>query len=230
MKIYAVNSKLKLPDILFQEFMEWIEPNYQERILRYRFWEDRQRSLLGHILYRYALIKQFHFNNNEIVIAENAYGKPYLAGHSNINFNVSHSKDWVVCAINEADIGIDVQEIKDIKLSIAEQFFTKEENDYLVSLKKEDQLQGFYDIWSLKEAYVKALGFGLSMSLKDFSIIKTLDGIQLKSTKDMKYYFKQYSIEEGYKLSVCSKNNNFCKSMDYLELNDIYRAFLRLIF
>lgn len=225
MKIYAVNSKLKLPDILFQEFMECIETYYQEQILRYRFWEDRQRSLLGHILSRYALINQFHYNNNEIAIAKNLYGKPYLCGHSNISFNISHSKDWVVCAINEVDIGIDVQEIKGIKLSIAEQFFTKEENDYLSSLKKEDQLQGFYDIWSLKEAYVKALGFGLSMPLKDFSIIKTLDSIQLESTKDMKYYFRQYAIEDGYKLSVCSKKNNFCKSINFLELNNIYMAF-----
>lgn len=230
MKIYAVNSKLKLPDILFQIFMECIEPYYQERILRYRFWEDRQRSLLGHILSRYAIIKQFHFNNNEIAIAENLYGKPYLSGHSNISFNISHSKDWVVCAINGADIGVDVQEIKDIKLSIAEQFFTKEENDYLASLKKENQLHGFYDVWSLKEAYVKALGFGLSMSLRDFSIIKTSEGIQLKSTKDMECYFKQYEIEKGYKLSVCSKKNNFCKSIDYLQLNDIYMALETLIF
>jgi len=42
----------------------------------------------------------------------------------------------------------------------------------LLSLKKEDQLEGFYDIWSLKEAYVKALGLGLSMSFKDFSILR----------------------------------------------------------
>lgn len=225
MKIYAVNSRVQLSDVLYQECLKWIEPYFRERILRYRFWEERQRSLLGRLLTRYAIIKNFCINNNDITIVENKYGKPFLFGDNKISFNVSHSKDWVVCAINTSAIGIDVQEIKDMKLSIADRFFTKQENDYLASLNEKEQLHGFYDIWSLKEAYIKALGLGLSMPLKEFSIIKSLDSIQVKCVKDNDFYFKQYDIGEEYKLSVCSKDNCFSNTFERLVVDDIWSVF-----
>lgn len=225
MKIYALNSRLQLPEALYQECLSWIAPDYRERIRRYRFWEDQQRSLFGHVMVRYAIMKNFNLNNNDIVIMKNSYGKPYLHGYHDIHFNISHSKDWVVCVINTSAVGIDVQEIKDVKSAIADRFFTKEENDYLASLELEARLQGFYEIWSLKEAYIKALGFGLSLPLNEFSIIKSLDNIKVKSKKDKEFYFKQYNFEEGYKLSVCSKENNFCNTINNLEINKILIAF-----
>jgi 4'-phosphopantetheinyl transferase len=76
MEIYAVNSHKRLPAILYEELLEVIDEAYRERIARYRFWEDRQRSLLGQVLVRYAIIKNFYLANDEIKIIRNTYGKP----------------------------------------------------------------------------------------------------------------------------------------------------------
>ncbi|TCL57582.1 4'-phosphopantetheinyl transferase [Kineothrix alysoides] len=225
MKIYSVNSRIRLSDTLYEELLKLVDLDYQERILRYRFWEDRQRSLFGCLLSRYAIIKNFGLRNDEIKITENEYGKPFVSECGKIYFNVSHSGDWVVCVINNSVVGIDVQEIESIELSIAERFFTKEENDYLLSLKVNDRLQGFYDIWSLKEAYIKALGIGFSMPLNKFSVVKSEDGFKVKETSDTEFYFKQYPIDKEYKLSVCSKKNNFCHTIESLTINDIRVVF-----
>ncbi len=225
MKIYSINSRIRLPDMLYEELLKWIDLDYKERILRYHFWEDRQRSLLGRLLCTYAIIKNFGYSSNEIKFTENAYGKPFVSGDNSIYFNVSHSGDWVVCVINTSVAGIDVQEIKPMKNSISERFFTKEENDYLLSLKENNQLHGFYDIWSLKEAYIKALGVGLSMPLNEFTIVKSMNDIKVKGTRDTEFYFRQYNMGEEYKLSVCSKENNFCPVIKNITIKDIQMAF-----
>lgn len=211
--------------MLYGELLGLIDTAYRERIVRYRFWEDRQCSLLGQVLARYAIMKNFYIANDEIKIVRNAYGKPFISGTGGINFNVSHSGDWVVCVINTEDVGIDVEEVKDMKLSIAEHFFSKEENEYLAALGKEEKLSGFYNIWSLKEAYIKALGLGFTMPLNSFSVVRTSEGFEVKCTKERKFYLKQYPIDNGYKLSVCSKENNFCHVIKNLTIEDIMRAF-----
>jgi 4'-phosphopantetheinyl transferase len=230
MEIYAVNSHKRLPAILYEELLEVIDEAYRERIARYRFWEDRQRSLLGQVLVRYAIIKNFYLANDEIKIIRNTYGKPFISGIGGIYFNVSHSGDWVVFVINTENVGIDVQEVTDIKVSIAEHFFSREENEFLAALGKEEKLSGFYNMWSLKEAYIKALGLGFTMPLNSFTVIRTSEGFEVKCTKERKFYLKQYPIDNGYKLSVCSKENNFCHVIKNLTIDDIRRAFVSLDF
>jgi 4'-phosphopantetheinyl transferase len=135
-----------------------------------------------------------------------------------------------VCVINTEDVGIDVQEVTDIKVSIAEHFFSREENEYLAALGKEEKHSGFYNMWSLKEAYIKALGLGFTMPLNSFTVIRTSEGFEVKCTKERKFYLKQYPIDNGYKLSVCSKENNFCHEIKNLTIDDIRRAFVSLDF
>jgi len=224
MEIYTVDSQRRMPDVLYGKFLELIDPAYRERILRYRFWEDRQRSLLGQVLARYAIMKNFKLTNDQIKINRNAYGKPFISGTGGIYFNISHSGNWVVCIINTEEVGVDVQEVKDMDLSIAEHFFSREEKEYLAALEKEEKLSGFYNIWTLKEAYIKALGFGFTMPLNSFSVIHMSDGFEAKCTGICRYYLKQYPIGQGYKLSVCSKDNNFCYTIKHLTIEDISRA------
>lgn len=227
MNIYITNIKKRIDDEQFLELLKLVDVNYQRKILRYRFWEDRQRSLYGHLLARYAIKELFHLKNDKIKIAENSYGKPYVVGHHEIHYNVSHSGDWVVCAVNTAEVGVDVQEIKKIKLAIAERFFSEEENAYLAALTQERQQCEFYDTWSLKEAYVKAIGVGLSQPLNEFSVTREEDRFHLrvKETMDSCFFFKQYHIGEKYRLSVCSKENNFCDKVQELSLHNIMMAF-----
>lgn len=227
MKIHTIKIQERVKDELFIELLKLVDVDYQRKILRYRFWQDRQRSLFGHLLARYTIMQSYSLKNDAIAIAENVYGKPYVVGHEEIHYNVSHSGNWVVCAVNTSAIGIDVQEMKEIKLTIAERFFSEEENAYLASLTREEQKQEFCTIWSLKEAYVKAIGMGLFQPLNEFSIIKKAENFQLKVKEAMEYnfFFRQYDVGEKYRLSVCTKENNFCDKAEELSLENIRKAF-----
>ncbi|MEI2358815.1 4'-phosphopantetheinyl transferase family protein [Mesobacillus zeae] len=70
---------------------------------------------------------------------------------SNINdfsYNISHSGEWVVCAVHLFPIGIDVEKVGKLHLDIAERYFTEEENRDLLDKSKDEQLSYFFDLWS----------------------------------------------------------------------------------
>lgn len=94
-----------------------------------------------------------------------ANGKPYLM-HDKCGFSVSYTDDHVYIAIVEdALIGLDVEEVSDISLGVSQQFMSGKELRKLG--EEEDKLEYFYKIWTLKEAYVKLIGTGINDSITD---------------------------------------------------------------
>jgi 4'-phosphopantetheinyl transferase len=110
----------------------------------------------------------------------------------NIHFNISHAGEWVLCAISNTEIGIDIELIQPIDLDIAKYYFS--EVEYMDLQRKEgaEKVSYFFDLWTLKESYIKARGMGLSIPLKDFCIRITHEGITF-SGKEMNenWFFKQ---------------------------------------
>lgn len=99
-------------------------------------------------------------------------GKPRIAGRHNLQFNTSHSADMALCAFAlDDEIGVDIERLRtDLAwLEIARRFFTSAERDALLALAPSVQAAGFFSIWTQKEAYVKALGKGLSLSPASFA-------------------------------------------------------------
>lgn len=99
-------------------------------------------------------------------------GKPRIAGRHNLQLNTSHSADIALCAFAlDDEIGVDIERLRtDLAwLEIARRFFTTAECDALLDLAPTAQTAGFFSIWTQKEAYVKALGQGLSLSPASFA-------------------------------------------------------------
>ena len=118
----------------------------------------------------------------EIHIGEN--GKPYIDG---VHFNISHSHNLVVCAFGEHDIGIDVEKIRDYRPRVAEKFHPEE----IAHLEKSaDKNLEFFKIWTMKEAYLKCLGTGLSKALS-FNVFKIPN--------------MHTEIKDDYIISICEK-------------------------
>jgi 4'-phosphopantetheinyl transferase len=142
-----------------------------ERIV---FLEDKIRFLLTRVLIRNVL----SFYEKQIppkgwVFKKNIYGKPYIANQSSkLKFNISHSNKTVVVGVSERnELGVDVEEL-DRKIdfnSMSKKVFSTSEYCHFISSKKEDQPEIFYRFWTLKEAYAKALGKGVSIPFKDLS-------------------------------------------------------------
>ena len=224
MKLYALYINQSIPSQLFNSLLPFVSIERRKKIYKFIRKEDADRSLIADILLREALIENLKIENDTIFFNYGNYGKPLLSNHESINFNISHSGNWVVCAINDHEIGIDIEKIEDIDFDIAKSFFS--EKEYIDLMKKDinERKDYFYDLWTLKESYIKACGKGLSLDLRYFSFRIENNNILFESKNNLRnYFFKQYFIDKNYKLSVCTLENHFAeeiifKSLDSLKL------------
>ncbi len=224
MQVYVINALRELSDEEFEKALKTIDPEEKNRIMRFHFVEDRKRALAGILLFGYAIYKEFGIPKDEMKFEKNKYGKPHIVGKSGVHFNISHSGDYVACAVGGTSVGIDVQEHKSGGLDIAERFFSQEEKDALCkavdsnSNSDDTKRKLFYDMWSLKEAYIKCIGMGLSKPLDEFGIVDRAGEYRLyeNGEESCEYHFMKYEFDENYSLCVCSKDADIPK--DYMEV------------
>lgn len=178
----------------------------KDRILRFHHEKDRIRSLVGELLVRKVISALSNTPNNEIEFIRNEYGKPLLINPSpTIEFNISHAGEWVVLAIDNKHVGIDIEQISSIDLGIAQRYFAQEEFEYIENTGSQElKIEQFYKIWTLKESYIKAAGKGLSISLESFSTIVNKELAVSVRIEGELWYFKTFRHDTSYFLSVCS--------------------------
>ena len=140
---------------------------------------DRELYVLAHFMLRDVLARYLNLPPVEIRLSTMAYGKPFLEDShgTDLRFNLSHSMDAVLCALTRGcEIGVDIEAMaknRDL-LNIATHFFAADEIAALVARRGGDRAALFYQLWTRKEAYLKALGKGLSHPLSSFSVMPNL--------------------------------------------------------
>lgn len=164
------------------------------------------RVLTADLLTRAVICKLLNQSNYEIEFITNEYGKPFLKGHEGFHFNKSHSGKWVVCAIDNYPIGVDIEEVGQIDWALIESFFSTEEIGLMKNQPGAGRTSFFYELWTLKESYIKALGYGLSIPLNSFYI--KFENNSKSSVYDLnnhqRVYLQRIQFEQGYKLASCS--------------------------
>lgn len=106
----------------------------------------------------------------DLQFEENEYGKLKLAG-ANLHFSLSHEGSWTALAICEqAEIGIDLEAIKPLSREEMDWPLSPVERKHLSEVTPEDLPQAFFRYWTLKEAFIKGLGLGVSFPLDDFDM------------------------------------------------------------
>jgi 4'-phosphopantetheinyl transferase len=179
---------------------------------------DRERSLLGEALLRFHLIGDFGIKESEIRFSRNKFGKPSLEG-GNVLFNVSHSGVWVTCILDSEQVGIDVERIKEIDMSIAERFFSASEFSHLMKQSEAERCASFFDLWTLKESFIKAIGKGLSLSLASFSVTFAGGCPFIEHDPSLGTWFvKQYEFDPDYRLAACAQHPGFPERPAFVSL------------
>ncbi|MCL2663873.1 MAG: 4'-phosphopantetheinyl transferase superfamily protein [Oscillospiraceae bacterium] len=192
MKITILEIKPKLSHNEFSDLLALVSNEKREKVKRFHIESDSQSSLLGDILARIELCGLTGLRNNQLSFSENEYGKPLLTNAKDVHYNISHSGMFVVCAFNSAPVGIDIETIKPIDMAIAKRFFSQDEVDYILYPSDENKLETkvlnhsvggsaepsnkyerFYQIWTMKESYIKWEGMGLSKPLNSFCVLNT---------------------------------------------------------
>ncbi len=147
-----------------------LDQKEREKAARFRRDADRHASIVARGALRTLLSAYTELAPREIQINYMPTGKPFVAS-SDIEFNVSHSGDWVVIALGRGrNIGVDVERVRreiDV-MGIAARYFTPAETGLIE--QAEDRHAVFFALWSRKEAYVKARGSTLFRELSSFAV------------------------------------------------------------
>jgi 4'-phosphopantetheinyl transferase len=210
MQIFAFCIQDQLPASLRDSMFRVMDADKQQQVLRLRHREDQDRGMAAHCLIKFVLHYVYGLPREALLLTRNEWGKPYIAD-STLQFNLTHSGNWVVCGIDSKPIGVDIEQINNIDTAALEPFFSPSERHMLEQLEGRDRGLLFYDLWTLKESYVKMIGKGLSIPLHSFSVEAAGGGFRLTSadSADSACRFRQYPLDESYKLSVCAQHDGF---------------------
>ncbi len=160
---WQLNHEIISPQIV-EECEKILSPREKERARAFYFEKDRNSYILANSYLRKILSQYTHIPPAEIHFSHGQYGKPGLKD-SPLQFNTSHSHHLIIYGITiEDEIGVDVEYMKPLRDSLLEivnhQFTAKEQRQFRNSDPQQQQLY-FFQTWTKKEAYLKALGTGL---------------------------------------------------------------------
>ena len=224
-EVHVWRVPLNIPDKLLNQLFQLLNKDENDRANRFHFEKDRKRyiSTRGHL--RVLLGKYLKQEPDTLVFRYNKYGKPFLTDNS-IEFNVSHSNDLGLIAFDQdQEIGVDIEWMRPDfgGLKIAKRFFSSEEVLELEALPPDEQAQGFFNCWSRKEAYIKALGKGLAIPLDKFSVNLSpgIKAVLLSTTHNPQalYNYKLFNIKTDPDYAsalICDKSRNDVKLFDLI--------------
>ena len=178
---------------------------------RFRFFADRRDFAAAHGLLRSTLSRYGRLPAGAWRFESNSYGKPSIvsAEAGGLTINLSHTRGLVACVVGRGvDVGIDVEPINAARphRDIAGRFFSDVERRYLDTCTPQEFPCRFVELWTLKEAYIKALGTGLNCPLDRFSFTFEGDaGIRFDSGTEASHLYWQFALAAplpGFRLAV----------------------------
>ena len=199
--IWRINISANLP--LLTSFLSIINPGEIARSNKYFHTKDKNRFIISRGALRHILGKYLNRSPNSIEFGIGENKKPYLV-NSDLHYNISHSGDWILCAVSNPEIGADVELINhDFKYQeVIEDNFSSDEVNYI---RQNLSIERFFMLWTRKEALTKATGKGLDEDLK---LIPCLDGVHpaqsdvISSAND--WLISSFKLYEDYIASVAS--------------------------
>jgi len=209
-EVHVWRASLEQPEATMQKLRQMLAADELAKAGRFHFEKDHNHFIVAHGLLRTLLGQYLHMHPGQLRFCVNDYGKPALdpSFHEQpLNFNMSHSHKLALYAFAfHRQIGIDVEYMRaDVDFEgVARHSFSPVEQGVLHALPVEARKQAFYNCWTRKEAYIKARGMGLSLSLDlfDVSMMSGESAALLTSREDARetgrWAFEELMPGDGY--------------------------------
>lgn len=169
---------LASPDEINLKQIHVLDAIEYKRAQAFKFAKDQTLYIAAHIFLRQTLSRYATLSPEKWCFKHNYYGKPSIDndGYRHLHFNLSHTQGLIACAVSYRYIvGIDVEQYRqldDLNTLASYALARKEVEDLCSIADKQQQIQRFFTYWTLKEAYIKARGMGLSIPLQQFTFTK----------------------------------------------------------
>ena len=211
-------------ETLFRAKVKLLSHYRQQKIAILRNDRDRNRSLGAGLLLDHGLAV-YGLQERSVEYDIGQWGKPALKYHPEICFSLSHSGDYAICTIGDRPVGNDIEHVREGRLKVANRFFAEEELAWLYEAETEEERTGrMFRLWTMKESFLKVIGRGMSLSLKDFVIRMDEESgrARVRHSFDAKYYYmREYGEIDGYCTAVCAQESgDMAYSMIPVELRE----------
>jgi len=220
--------------LLLNRYKSWLTDEETQKMYRYRFERHQHQYLITRALIRSLLSHYYPATPpQDWRFDKNQWGKPSLfveQNPGNLVFNLSHTDGLIVCAFSqEHPLGVDVEDVtrEGETVKIADRYFSAQEYQTLIALPEQKQNERFFDLWTLKESYIKAWGKGLAIPLDEFSFCfpeddNTISEITLhteaaRQDQPEQWRFWNWQYQTQHRISLGIKCAEFSKQ----QLNDI---------
>ncbi len=175
-EVHLFRVNLEQPRWAVNKMSACLSTEEDERADRFHFQRDRRRFTISRGVLRAVIGRYLERSPASIRFSYGEQGKPELApamGGTPLQFNVAHSHELALIAITAgAAVGVDLERIRELDdaSAIAERYFSPRESAIFGQLPEDEQEAAFFNCWTRKEAFIKAIGEGLSFPLADFDV------------------------------------------------------------
>jgi len=197
-----------------------LSPDERARAARFHFERDRQHFTATRALLRTILASYVGSEPADIVFRYSEKEKPSLGSPAShhLEFNVSHSGTAALLAFaRERALGVDIEIIRDDfdPAALAHRFFSKHEQSQLAALDPSEKYSGFFRCWTRKEAYIKAVGTGLSLPLDQFDVSLRPGGehallaTRPNASEAAEWSLREVPVDDGYLGALCVRGHGW---------------------
>ncbi len=211
-KVYVASIDKLLEGDYFEVRKKSVSEERKKKIDACKMKTDKARSLAAGLLLQFAWNSYKKKDSEMIEISYIENGKPVCTSDERFHFNLSHSGNYVACAVSEEAVGIDIQQVKKADLLIAKRFFLPEEYELIQQAFQKEQSEIFCKLWTGKESYMKYTGEGMSKMMNSFMVNMKGHYIDDK-IKDEKIPIKWYADIPSYQVAVCSTKEEFSSKL-----------------
>lgn len=169
-KLYILSLSNRFNISIFNNLLSYVSKEKAIQIKKLYNNMDKKLSLYAQVAVKVIIQKEFNIKISEIDIVNDDLGKPYILGHQDIFFNISHTHNVIAVAFSDNRVGVDIEKETENSEAIAKRFFTEKEYEYITN-DSADPTKAFLKIWTKKEAFIKYLGLGLRKPLDDFCVV-----------------------------------------------------------
>lgn len=223
-QVHIWQANLKNQARLPNDISEYLSPHELERANKLKFPNDRDHFIARQYLLRSILCKYCDCQPHELIFSYNKYNKPFitLPKSEDIKFNMSSSADLMIIGVcKQHDIGIDIEKVRETGNldDIALENFSQRELEYFNN--ESDKKTAFFDIWTRKEAFIKAVGTGMYFPLKSFCVEVDPSGsyeklIILKHPAESLWRTITLKVSDGHRAALAIESDNF--NVSYFQL------------
>ena len=219
-EIHVWRADLNEQSAYVRSILPFLTSTDLRRVESFHFQKNREHFILGRGILRLLLENYLDIEPDQLRICYGQFGKPALAESSNtrrLHFNVSHSHELALFAFaRDVQLGVDVEYVRpDFAFKdVARQFFSPAEFEKLLRLQPDQMIEAFFNCWTRKEAYIKAVGKGLSIPLDQFEVSfapsEPAALLSVKdSTTDVPWSLQELSPGPGYVAAIVTEKGEW---------------------